>query len=240
MIGRIHSLESFGTLDGPGIRFIAFMQGCPMRCEFCHNPDTWDAQAKVQYEWTPEELLQEVLKYRNFIRKGGVTVSGGEPLMQARFVREFLRLCKDEGLHTAIDTSGAIYTEEALKVMDYCDLVLLDVKTVDDNLHKTYTGINRNNNHKWFEHLKEIGKPIWVRHVLTPSRTADTEHIRAVAHYLRSYSEIIQHIDLLPYHTMGTYKYKELGISYPLEGIEPLSQEEQQRLTTVFFEELKG
>ena len=233
IIGRIHSLESFGTLDGPGIRFIAFMQGCPMRCEFCHNPDTWDAHAKAQYEWTPEQLLQEVLKYRNFIRKGGVTVSGGEPLMQPRFVREFLRLCKEEGLHTAIDTSGAIYTDEALSVMDYCDLVLLDIKTADDTLHKSYTGISRNNNRKWFDHLKEIGKPIWVRHVLVPGRTADDEHVKGVAQFLSGYKDIIERIDLLPYHTMGAYKYKELGISYPLEGVPPLAQEDLERFTAM-------
>lgn len=219
MTGRIHSIESFGTLDGPGIRFIAFMQGCPMRCEFCHNPDTWDADAPVQYEWTPEQLLKETLKYKNFIKNGGVTVSGGEPLMQARFVREYLRLCKEAGLHTAIDTSGAIFTPDAMAVMDYCDLVLLDIKTADDSLHRSYTGMDRRNNHRWFEHLKSIGKPIWVRHVLVPTRTADEEHVRAVKEYLHAYDDIIERIDFLPYHTMGVYKYHELGIKYPLEGI---------------------
>lgn len=236
MVGRIHSLESFGTLDGPGIRFITFMQGCPLRCAFCHNPDTWDAKAEVQYEWTPEQLLEEVLKYRNFIRKGGVTVSGGEPLMQAPFVREFFRLCKAEGLHTALDTSGAIYSPDALAVMDYCDLVLLDIKTIDDALHQAYVGMPRNNNHRWFEHLHEIKKPIWVRHVLVPGHTADDAHIKAVAEYLRQYSDIIQRVDLLPYHTMGVYKYGEMGISYPLEGVEALSNEEEARLGKIFHE----
>lgn len=238
--GRIHSLESFGTLDGPGIRFIAFMQGCPLRCEFCHNPDTWDARAEVQYEWTAGELLHEVLKYRNFIRKGGVTVSGGEPLLQAKFVREFLRLCKAEGLHTAIDTSGAIYTPDALAVMDYCDLVLLDIKTADDSMHKAYTGMERNNNKQWFDYLKDIGKPIWVRHVLVPGRTADDDHVRAVGEYLRNYRDIIQRIDLLPYHTMGAYKYEEMGIAYSLDGTPPLSAEEQQQLEQVLLNAYKA
>lgn len=124
-------------MDGPGIRFVAFMQGCPMRCAFCHNPDTWAPQAPVQFEWEPEELLNEAIRYRSFIRKGGVTVSGGEPLLQAEFVREYFRLCKQKGLHTALDTSGVISTDAAFAVLDYTDLVLLDVKTTDDSLHQT-------------------------------------------------------------------------------------------------------
>ena len=140
MKGRIHSIETFGAVDGPGIRFVAFMQGCPMRCAFCHNPDTWAPQAPVQFEWEPEELLNEAIRYRSFIRKGGVTVSGGEPLLQAEFVREYFRLCKQKGLHTALDTSGVISTDAAFAVLDYTDLVLLDVKTTDDSLHQTYTG----------------------------------------------------------------------------------------------------
>lgn len=235
MTGHIHSIESFGTLDGPGIRFIAFMQGCPMRCQFCHNPDTWDAGGKAQYELTPDELLTETLKYKNFIRKGGVTVSGGEPLLQARFVGEYLRLCKRAGLHTAVDTSGAVWTDDARKVMNYCDLVLLDVKTTDDLLHQSYTGMARTNNHRWFEYLKEIGKPLWVRHVLVPGRTADEQHVRAVADYLRGYSGVIERVDLLPYHTMGVYKYEELGIDYPLEGVPPLSEERLEELRKLFF-----
>ena len=185
-------------------------------------------------------MLHEVLKYRNFIRKGGVTVSGGEPLLQARFVREFLKLCKAEGLHTAIDTSGAIYTPDALAVMDYCDLVLLDIKTADDSMHKAYTGMERNNNKQWFDYLKSIGKPIWVRHVLVPGRTADEDHVRAVGEYLRNYRDIIQRIDLLPYHTMGAYKYEEMGIAYSLDGTPPLSAEEQQQLEQVLLDAYKA
>ena len=118
MIGRIHSFESFGTVDGPGVRFVTFMQGCPLRCLFCHNPDTWDPNGKCQYEFTPEQLRDEVVKYRSFIKSGGVTVSGGEPLMQSEFVAEFFRLCHAEGLHTALDTSGAIITDKVLEVLD--------------------------------------------------------------------------------------------------------------------------
>ena len=122
--GNIHSLESFGTVDGPGIRFVVFMQGCPLRCLYCHNPDTWDSKGLAKYQMTPEELLAEVLRYKNFIAKGGVTVTGGEPLLQAEFLREFFRLCREAGIHTALDTSGYICTPKALAVLEYADLVL--------------------------------------------------------------------------------------------------------------------
>ena len=170
MTGLINQLESFGTVDGPGIRFVVFFQGCPLRCQFCHNPDTWSADlgnvknnGKGSGEFTPEQLLAEVLRYKNFIRTGGVTATGGEPLMQAEFLCEFFRICKEEGIHTCLDTSGAIFNERTKAVMDYTDLVMLDLKTLDDNLHKSYTGATRENNHCWMEYLQEIGKPTWIR-----------------------------------------------------------------------------
>lgn len=226
MIGRIHSIESFGTVDGPGIRFVAFMQGCPMRCQFCHNPDTWDARAAVQFEWTPEELFAEVMRYKNFIRKGGVTVSGGEPLMQAAFVCEFFKLCREAGIHTALDTSGAIFSPEATAVLDYTDLVLLDVKTADDTLHTKYVGMPRTNNSRWMSLLHERRIPTWVRHVVVPRLTYDEPRLRQLADYLRPYLDVIERIELLPYHTLGSYKYAELGIRNPLEGVSDLSQPE--------------
>ena len=179
MKARINQLESFGTVDGPGIRFVVFFQGCPLRCQFCHNPDTWSADlegvannGKGSGEFMPEELLQEVLRYKNFIRTGGVTATGGEPLMQAEFLREFFRLCKEQGIHTCLDTSGAIYNEKTLAVMEYTDLVMLDLKTLDDNLHKPYTGATRESNHRWMEHLQQIGKPTWIRHVVVPTNNS--------------------------------------------------------------------
>lgn len=236
MKGRIHSIETFGAVDGPGIRFVTFMQGCPMRCAFCHNPDTWDSQAPVQFEWEPDELLHEAFRYRSFIRKGGVTVSGGEPLMQAEFVREYFRLCKEKGLHTALDTSGAISTAKAFSVLDYTDLVLLDVKTTDDNLHQTYTGHTRKSNQAWMERLAELGKPTWIRHVVVPGYTAEENRLRDVAQWLRPYVGIVERIELLPYHTLGTYKYEKMGIPYPLEGVPALSQEEIQHARQVFID----
>ncbi len=234
MKGRIHSIETFGAVDGPGIRFVTFMQGCPMRCVFCHNPDTWAPQAPVQFEWEPDELLHETLRYRSFIRKGGVTVSGGEPLMQAEFVREYFRLCKEKGLHTALDTSGAISTAKAFDVLDYTDLVLLDVKTTDDGLHQTYTGCTRKANQAWMERLAELGKPTWIRHVVVPGYTAEETRLRDVAQWVKPYVGIIERIELLPYHTLGTYKYEKMSIPYPLEGVPALSQEEMQHARQVF------
>lgn len=231
--GRIHSIESFGTVDGPGIRFVAFMQGCPMRCEFCHNPDTWDPRAKVQYELTPEELLERVKRYRKFIRNGGVTLSGGEPLMQAEFVSEFFRICREAGFHTALDTSGAIFGEAARGALDAADLVLLDVKTADDSLHKSYTGQSRDNNKACLEYLQSIGKPVWIRHVVVPGRTDSEESVKLLENYLKPYS-VVEKVELLPYHTMGVFKYRQMGIPYPLEGVPALSGERIRELQAMF------
>lgn len=221
--GNIHSLESFGTVDGPGIRFVVFMQGCPMRCQFCHNPDTWDPATPGQYRMTPQELLQEVLRYKNFIKSGGVTLSGGEPLMQAQFAAEFFALCRKAGIHTALDTSGAIFNEETKRVLDCTDLVLLDIKTIDESFHKAYTGCPADNNRHFLEYLQQIGKPTWIRHVVVPERTYDDSQLRRLGEFLSHYS-VVKKVELLPYHTMGRYKWQNLGLDYPLEGIADLSQ----------------
>ena len=223
--GRIHSLESFGTVDGPGIRFVSFMQGCPLRCRFCHNPDTWDSTAPGQYLMTPEELLAETLRYRSFIRRGGVTVSGGEPLLQAEFVRRYFALCQENGLHTALDTSGSLLSDAVLRVLDHTDLVLLDIKTVDDAFHKAWTGVTRENNRRFLDHLQAIGKPVWIRQVMVPGHTSGQAYLERLAGYLKPYT-MVQRIELLPYHTMGIYKYRELGIPYPLEGIDAMTASE--------------
>jgi len=239
-VGRIHSIETFGAVDGPGIRFVAFMQGCPLRCQFCHNPDTWNPQAPVQFEWTPEELLHEVRRYRSYIRKGGVTLSGGEPLLQAQFVKQFFKLCKSEGLHTALDTSGAVFTDTAQEVLQYTDLIILDIKTLDDGMHPWYIGSPRTNNQRWLDLLLREQKPTWIRHVVVPERTADDTHLTALANYLKDYSSIILRIELLPYHTMGVHKYEGLGLSYPLEGIPALTAEQIQHARNIFATVLPG
>lgn len=228
MTARIHSLESFGTVDGPGIRFVTFMQGCPLRCLYCHNPDTWDAKAACQYEMTPEELYAETIRYRSFIASGGVTVTGGEPLMQAAFVREYFRLCQGGGLHTALDTSGILCTQEAFSVLDYADLVLLDIKTINPNLHPRLTGRRGENPLRFLDELERRGIPTWIRHVVVPGWTDNEADLEALGRYIAGY-QVVQKVELLPYHTMGTFKYQESGIPYPLEGVEPLSKECLQR-----------
>ena len=187
MIGHIHSLESFGTVDGPGVRFVAFMQGCPLRCMYCHNPDTWDPKGTCQYEMTPQQLVDEALRYRSFIKNGGVTVSGGEPLMQAEFVREYFRLCHNEGLHTALDTSGAFCTEDALRVLDETDLVLLDVKTMDTELYPKLTGIKQDNNLAFLDNLEERGIRTWIRHVVVPGVTDDDNWLIRLGEHVGRY-----------------------------------------------------
>lgn len=234
MTGRIHSLESFGTVDGPGIRFVVFMQGCPMRCAFCHNPDTWDPQGPVQYEWTPEQLVEEVNRYRSFIKTGGVTCTGGEPLVQADFVTEFFRLCKAEGHHTTLDTSGAMPLTDKIKaVIDQTDLVLLDIKTLDDSSHKSYVGMDRANNQAFMDYLQEIGKPTWIRHVVVPGYTDDDDKLHALASYVAQYS-VVERVEILPYHTMGKYKYEQLGIPYALDGVDALSPERKKNAIEIF------
>lgn len=238
---NIHSLESFGTVDGPGIRFVVFLQGCPLRCLFCHNPDTWDARRPVPYNWTPEELLEEVLRYKSFIKSGGVTCTGGEPLVQARELTEFFRLCKAKGLHTCLDTSGAVWNDDVRALLDYTDLVMLDIKAFDsaegagdaDDLHVRLTGKPRTNNRLLLDYLEEHHIPTWIRHVVVPGYTDDDNRLRALAAHVAKFS-CVEKVEILPYHTMGTVKYESLGIPYPLAGVPALSGERAEEVRALF------
>lgn len=232
MIGRIHSFESFGTVDGPGVRFVAFMQGCPLRCQFCHNPDTWNPKGYCQYELSPEQLRDEVVRYRSFIKNGGVTVSGGEPLLQADFVAEFFRLCHEEGFHTALDTSGVLCTERALSVLNHTDLVLLDIKTMDKDLYPRLTGVEQANNLAFLDILEERGIKTWIRHVVVPGLTDNDEWLTRLGEHVAKY-KCVEKIEILPYHTLGEYKYEKLGMKYPLEGVEPLKAERAREIRTM-------
>ncbi|MBE9488512.1 MAG: pyruvate formate lyase-activating protein [Bacteroidetes bacterium] len=234
--GKIHSLESFGTVDGPGVRYVVFMQGCPLRCQYCHNPDTWDMARKTRFVLTPDELMAEVLKYKNFISKGGVTVTGGEPLMQPQFVKEFFALCQSNGLHTTIDTSGHVFSDLTLSVLDNVNLVLLDIKTLDKELHKTLTGVELRNTLRFLDELEKRNIPVWIRHVIVPGLTDDDEKLRNIAQYIKKF-KVVKKVELLPYHTMGEFKYKELNLNYPLKGIEPLSYERLENAKKIFKEE---
>lgn len=229
MEGYIHSTESFGSVDGPGVRFVIFLAGCPMRCQFCHNPDTWDQAAGTLV--SAEELVRRALRYRSYWgREGGITASGGEPLMQMDFLTELFRKAKEEGIHTALDTSGSLFTGEGdffdkfCELMEVTDLVLLDIKHIDDEAHKALTGRSNANILELARYLSHIHKPVWIRHVLVPGRSDRDEYLERLREFLGTL-ENIQRIEVLPYHTMGAYKWKELGIPYPLEGVEPPSKD---------------
>ncbi len=225
MEGNIHSFESFGTVDGPGIRYVVFMQGCPMRCKYCHNPDTWQVGAGKKY--TAEAVFKEILKYKNYIKSGGVTVSGGEPLLQSEFIAELFRLLKAEGIHTALDTSGVTFdkdnpqsVEKHLSVLRYTDLVLLDIKHIDEDEHKALTGFSNKRMLDFAQFLSENGKKMWIRHVLVPDITDKDEYLQKLKQFI-SGLKTVERVEVLPYHTMGEVKYEKLGLPYPLKGVQP-------------------
>ena len=229
MEGYIHSTESFGSVDGPGVRFVIFVSGCPMRCQFCHNPDTWNMQAGEKK--SADELLKQALRYRAYWKDGGgITVSGGEPLMQINFLLELFKKAKEQGIHTTIDTSGAPFTREEPffgkfnELMKYTDLLLVDIKHIDEEQHKILTGRTNKNILDMAEYLSEIGKPVWIRHVLVPGLSDDDAALGKLRTFLDSLSNVDK-VEVLPYHTMGVQKYHKLGIPYSLEGVQPPAKE---------------
>ena len=227
MTGRIHSTESFGTVDGPGIRFVVFFQGCPLRCRYCHNPDTWDIRGGR--EVTAEELMKEYSSYKEFLKSGGITATGGEPLVQPEFLAELFSLAKSMGVHTCLDTSAGVYDpahhekiDEALK---YTDLVMLDIKHIDDSCHRELTGVGNRHILAFAEHIRDLGIPVWIRHVVVPGITDKYEELFALGEYLSTLSNL-KALDVLPYHDMAKPKYAELGLDYPLGDTPSLSKEE--------------
>lgn len=224
MIGQVHSIESFGTVDGPGIRLVVFLQGCPLRCAYCHNPDTWDKQGGKQTE--VEEILSLYRKNRSFYEKGGITVTGGEPLLQAEFVKELFCRAKEEGIHTCLDTSGITFdgSDRLDGVLEYTDLVMLDIKAICPALHKKLTGADNKNVLAFARYLSDKNLPLWVRHVAVPGVTDDPEHLQKLGEFIGTLKNL-KALDVLPYHTLGVHKYKELGLSYQLEGVPPMSAE---------------
>ena len=226
MTGFIHSFESFGTVDGPGIRFVVFMQGCPMRCRYCHNPDTWNPTGGTQM--TAEEVAREVLKYKNyFADRGGVTVSGGEPLFQLDFVLELFSLLKKKGISTCLDTSGICFREgdeRFEKLARLTDLVLLDIKHIDEDAHRALTGQSNQNPLSFARFLDQKGVKMWIRHVLVPDITDNDGALMRLRAFLDTLSNV-EKVEVLPYHTMGVQKYEKLGIPYSLEGVQPPAKE---------------
>ncbi|NDV68113.1 pyruvate formate-lyase-activating protein [Dysgonomonas sp. 25] len=233
MKGLIHSFESFGTKDGPGIRFVFFMQGCPLRCLYCHNPDTWGMNDYV-YELTPEEAFREVEKVKGFV-KGGVTVSGGEPLLQADFVLELFKLCQQAGMHTALDTSGFILNDKVKQVLEYTDLVLLDIKHINPNKYKTLTSKPLEPTLRFFDYLRDINKPVWLRYVLVPGYSDDEKDLHDWAKHVSQYPNVAR-VDILPFHQMGIHKWQKIGADYKLENVEPPTQEEIEKTENIFKE----
>ena len=227
--GYVHSLESFGSVDGPGVRYIIFLTGCAMRCQFCHNPDTWDMKKGTLY--TTDELLEKAMKYRSYWKNdGGITVSGGEPLLQIDFLTELFRKAKANGIHTTLDTSGNPFTREEPffskfnELMKYTDLVMLDIKHIDDEQHKILTGCTNKNILDLARYLSDIKKPVWIRHVLVPERSDYDEYLIKLDEFIQSLDNV-QKVEVLPYHTLGAYKWDELGYEYKLKGIDPPSVE---------------
>ena len=229
LLGRVHSVETFGSVDGPGIRFLIFLKGCSMRCRYCHNPDTWDPETDDLR--TADELLAQAMRYRSYWgREGGITVSGGEALLQIDFLTELFRKAKAKGIHTCLDTSGQPFTRREpffskfAELMKYTDLLLFDLKQIDDAKHRELTGRTNRNILDCARYLSDIGKPIWVRHVLVPGVTDNDDDL----HALRAFIDTLQNVkrvEVLPYHAMGTYKWEQLGIPYTLKDVSAPSEE---------------
>ena len=229
MIGHIHSTESFGAADGPGVRFIVFMQGCHMRCRYCHNPDTWKMDGGD--EVTADEILKRALRFKPYWGKdGGITISGGEPLLQIDFVIELFKKAKELGINTCIDTAGNPFTKEEPffskfeELMKYTDLLLLDLKEINPTRHKDLTGFDNSNIIEMAKYLCEINKPVWIRHVLVPEHSDFDEDLDALGDFIDTLSNV-DRVEILPYHTLGKFKWENLGIPYTLESISPPSAE---------------
>lgn len=227
--GRIHSTESFGAADGPGVRFIIFLQGCRMRCRYCHNPDTWDMNGGE--EATADELLKKALRYKSYWRaEGGITVSGGEPLLQMDFMLDLFKKAKSLGINTVIDTAGNPFTREEpffgkfRELMNYTDLLLLDIKEIDPAKHRAITGFDNANILDMARYLSEIEKPVWIRHVLVPGLSDFDEDLTALGEFISNLKNV-KKAEILPYHTLGKFKWENLGIPYTLEDVSPPTED---------------
>lgn len=231
MLGKIHSFESFGTVDGPGIRFVIFMQGCPLRCLYCHNPDTWDTSIGTEYE--TDEVVEKVLKYRMYYgEKGGVTVSGGEPLLQIDFLIELFKKLKKVNINTCLDTSGITFSEDNKVLMQKfdellscTDLFLLDLKHIDDTGHIKLTGKSNKKILKFAKYLSDNNAKMWIRQVIVPGINIDVENLTKTKDFIKTLKSV-EKVEILPYHTMGTVKYEQMGIPYPLKDVEAPTKEQ--------------
>jgi pyruvate formate lyase activating enzyme len=230
--GFIHSTENFGTVDGPGVRFVIFMQGCSMCCQFCHNPDTWSFKTDKMRTVCAEEILEEAERFRSYWGyDGGITVSGGEPLLQLDFLLDLFAKAKACDIHTALDTCGQPFTcqepffSKLNQLLAITDLILYDIKEINNIRHKSLTGLSNENILEFAKYLSAIKQPMWIRHVLVPTVTDFDEDLLALNTFIKTLKNV-KKVEVLPYHTMGEFKWKELGLKYPLEGIKPPTQEQ--------------
>ena len=243
MQGRIHSTESFGTVDGPGVRFVVFVQGCPMRCAYCHNPDTWEMNAGTLME--PAEIIEQFERNKGFYTDGGITVTGGEPLMQIDFLIELFTLAKEKGIHTCIDTSGIAFkpdNEEFVKKVDkllpLTNLIMLDIKHIDPEKHKELTSQPNDGILAFAKYIDDKGVDIWIRHVVVPGITDDDKYLEQLGYFIGGLKSL-KALDVLPYHTLGKPKYEKLGIDYKLKDVPPMDHKEVIEKKKVVIEGIK-
>lgn len=239
MKGHIHSIETFGTVDGPGIRYVVFAQGCPMRCQYCHNPDTWQIGTGELKD--TEDILNDYDSYRPYLTGGGITVTGGEPMLQIDFLLELFQKAKERDIHTCLDTSGvtfnrenADYMQKVEELMKVTDLVMLDIKHIDDEEHKKLTGHSNVRILDFARYLDEIGKDVWIRHVTVPGITFKDEYLKRLGEFLAELHNV-KALDVLPYHTMGVPKYESLGMEYPLKDVPPLDKKDAAHARTMIL-----
>ena len=237
--GKIHSIETCGTVDGPGIRFVVFMQGCPLRCQYCHNPDSWEYD--TDNLMTVDAILEQYNGVKEFCA-GGITVTGGEPLVQIGFVTELFKKAHDLAIHTALDTSGLLFnradTEKMDELLKYTSLVMLDIKHIDDEEHKKLTKHSNKAILDFAKYLSEKNIPTWIRHVVVPEITYKEEFLTRLGEFLAGLKNI-KALDVLPYHDMAVPKYENLGLEYPLEGIPPLTQEQALEARNIIIQSIK-
>ena len=244
MDGYIHSLESFGTVDGPGVRFVIFCQGCPMRCKYCHNPDTWEMGKGTRMQ--PAALIAEYMRNKAFYARGGITVTGGEPLMQIDFLLELFALAKEQGIHTCIDTSGITYREgesaynqKLDRLMAMTDLVMLDIKHIDAGAHLALTGQPNEGVLAFARYLARKNVPLWIRHVVVPGITDDEAALSRLGAFIGGLPNL-KALDVLPYHTMGRVKYEQMGMPYPLEGVKDATKEQAAHAREIILAGLRA